>query len=491
VWGGGRVIVAIVFAVAAAGVALLALGFDATLLTLVAVVPFLGWLSSHFPGVPWTIVPTALLVLLAFQALSLPPAGGRTRPAYGLTAVVMVYLTVAAAQAFSPGLPSVVAGLRGLRIVAEPMILFFAGSEVARRPELRRRLVRVLLVSGAVVLAYGFKQWLGGFDVAERIFFRHTFPVALRERRIFSTLLGATALGNFAAVVAFMAVADMMRQRRLRIGHAVIVVAAAFALFLTGQRGVQLAVVAAGVAVVAVVLLRPGTRHMAARAGQVLTVVFAVLLAVAIITPVQDRRQASAGGQSALDAARIKLALLKQGSQETSFQLRQDRLGQVGHALDVAPLGVGTGLNLLLDPARSSRSTLLGDAGFGSADYQPRLPAIPGELYYYNLASELGLPGLMLFAALSLFGILTAAGVALRHPDREKAAFATAALGILLVIVVDCFTVDAMTTIEVSAYFWLLLGVVGRWAQEDRTASVLRHAPRRVSSVGVLTGLAP
>jgi hypothetical protein len=162
------------------------------------------------------------------------------------------------------------------------------------------------------------------------------------------------------------------------------------------------------------------------------------------------------------------LALLKEGSAESSFQLRNERMTEVGHALATAPFGVGTGLNLLLDRNRSDHSTVLGAAGFGGPDYQPRLPPVPGELYYYNLASELGLPGLVLWSALALFGIVTAGGVALRHPDREKAAFALVAMAYLLLIVIDSFTVDAMTTIQVSAWFWLLLGAVGRWGQEDR-----------------------
>jgi hypothetical protein len=405
---------------------------------------------------------------MVFQAVTVKPAPGRTRPAYGLTTVILLYLGVAAAQAFSPELPSVVIGVRGLRLIAEPLVLFFIGSEVARRPQLRRQVIRMIVITGVIVIAYAGKQWLFGFDHAERAYLRHTFPIAVRERRLTSTMFGATALGIYMSLLAFVALSRVVRQRRGAIRWGLLATAAMFVLFLTGQRGVLLAGLTGGAAIVAVAVLRPGTRGPAARVGEALTVVVALALAVAITTPLQDRRQASAQGQTALDAARIKLALLKSGSQETSYQLRSSRLQQVGDALSTAPLGVGTGLNLLLDPSRSARATLLGDAGFGGAEYRSRLQPIPGELYYYNLASETGLPGLALWCALALFGIVTAGGVALRHPDREKATFALVAMGFLIVVVVDSFTVDAMTTIQVSGWFWLVLGVVGRWGQEDR-----------------------
>ena len=108
------------------------------------------------------------------------------------------------------------------------------------------------------------------------------------------------------------------------------------------------------------------------------------------------------------------------------------------------------------------------------------LTRIFSVVFYYNLA--------FLAISIALFGLATAAGIALRHPDREKAAFAAATFGVLLVILIDCLTVDAMTTIEVSAYFWMLLGVVGCWGQEDRIPLYARWRQRRGGALVMATG---
>ncbi len=441
--------------------------FGTKVLVLVTVLPFLGWLQAHVPGVPWSLAVTGLIAVLLLHAVQERPAT-TGRGAHGLTALVLGYGAVVAAQAFSTDLPSVLTGLRGARLVLEALALYFVGAEVARRPVLVRRLVHVVLAGGAIVGAYAIKQWLAGFDAAEIAHYRRTFPIAIRERRIFSTLPGASALGHHLGLVALLAGATLLVRPRRWVLPSALLATSLVGVLLTGQRGVQLSVFAAGVTVVAVALCRPSFRREGARAGQVVTVLATVVVALVLLTPVQDRSAASEPGRSAFDSARIKLALLRDGADETSARLRTERLGQTVDALVERPFGAGTGLNLLLDPERSERSSFLGETGFGDETYQPPLEPLPGEFYYYTLASETGLPGLAAWLAISWFGIVSAAGIALRHPDRTKAAVALAACGYLVIIVVDSFAVDAMSSITVSGWFWLLVGIVGRWAHEDR-----------------------
>ncbi|MCO8126381.1 O-antigen ligase family protein [Acidimicrobiia bacterium EGI L10123] len=441
--------------------------FDTKVLVLVAVLPFLGWLQAHAAGVPWSLAVTGLIALLLLHAVRERPAS-TGRGAHGLTALVLGYGAVVAAQAFSTDLPSVLTGLRGARLVVEALALYFIGAEVARRPVLVRRLVQVVLAGGALVGAYAIKQWLAGFDAAEIAHYRRTFPIAIRERRIFSTLPGASALGHHLGLVALMSGAALLVRPRRWVVPSALLATSLLGVLLTGQRGVQLSVFAAGLAVVAVALCRPAFRREGARAGQVVTVLATAVIALVLLTPVQDRRAASEPDRSAFDSARIKLALLRDGADESSARLRTERLGQTVDALLERPFGAGTGLNLLVDPERSARSTFLGQAGFGDETYRLPLDPLPGESYYYTLASETGLPGLAGWLAISWFGIASAAGIALRHPDRTKAAVALAACGYLVIVVVDSFTVDAMSSITVSGWFWLLVGMVGRWAHEDR-----------------------
>lgn len=441
--------------------------FDLKVLVLAGALPFEGWAQAHLPSVPWSMVVSGLVAIVALAAVRERPAPSPDGAAFGLTAVVLAFAAVAAAQSFSPDLPSVVVGLRGARLVLEPVIFYFIGAEVARRPPLLRRLLIVVAATGAVVAVYALKQWLLGYDGREIALYRRTFPVALRERRIFSTMPGASALGHELGLVSLVAGAWLFKRGRWWPIAAALLGSALVGVLLTGQRGVQLAVIAAGTAGVTLALLRPASRAHGARAAQLLTVVVGLTIGLALATPVQDRRHASSPSGSALSSARIKLALLRKGGQETSAGLREQRLNETAWSLTVRPLGAGTGLNLLVDPSRSRRTTFLGDAGLRGTATAPVAPR-PGELYFYTLASELGIPGLALWCALALYGLAAGAAVALRHPDPVKATIALVACGYVVLVVADSFSVDAMTALPVAAWFWLFLGIVGRWVHEVR-----------------------
>jgi hypothetical protein len=468
--------IVVALALGLAAVALLvSRSFDTKVLATLGLLPFLGWLQVHLTGVPWSLVESALVAVLVVSAIRERPQPSersrRARPAYGLAGIVLLYLAVATAQAFSPDLPSALAGLRGLRLVVEPIAFFFVGGEVARRPLLLRRVRTLLLVTGAVVVLYGLRQWLGGFDAAELRFYRSTFPVAIRERRVFSTLPGASALGLYAALVGYVAVVRLLFRDgdvRRRWALTVLSVGAAVVVLICGQRGVIVAAVAGVAVILALGLLRPDLRRRSARTGQLVTVGVALLLALVVVTPVQDRRAASDPASSAFDSARIKLALLREGSQERSAELRTTRFEQAGEALHVRPLGAGTGLNLLIDRRRSGRASFLGQGGLGDVTTELPVQPIPSELLFYTIASETGVPGLALWSAIAAIALLAAGGIAVRHPDRERAELGMVAVAFLTLVILDAFTVDALSLLPVGAWFWLLVGIVGRWSQEDR-----------------------
>jgi hypothetical protein len=455
----------------------------ATRLTVYLVtLPFLTWLQIHVPFKGWSLVSSAVLVATALAAVGTRTArrrGDTYRPAYGLTAVVLLYVALVVVEVANPGLPSVTLGLRGARLVLEPLLMFFIGAEVATRPALIKRVVSIVLVTGAIVAAYGLKQGLFGFDARETAFYRHNFAVSLREQRIFSTMAGATVFGNYMALVAFLAIARFASGSRRWVALSALGLTAAFDMLLTGQRGVIIAALPSAGLVIFLGLLRRSTRWRMARVAQVTTLVVAALVALLLITPVQNRRVIRQHHTTPLAAATVKLAELKAPNQDTSVGLRVHRLAQMRQALETVPLGAGDGLNLLISPQRSAQSSVLGVTGFGGSDYQPPVAPIPGELYYYTLSSELGLVGLALFLGLALFGLVTAAGIAVRHPDPRKAAIGLATAGFIVFVLVDSFTVDAMTTTQVASYFWLLIGLVGRWAQQDRAPSPDPIAPAR------------
>lgn len=456
------------------GLWLLVQSFATRLTVYLLFLPFLTYLQIHLPSKEWTLVPTALVLLTAAVAIGLPPrqdGRGLSRPAKGLTIVVLLYLGLAAAEAFNPYLPSLTLGVRGARLVIEPMLLYFIGAEVARRPELTSRVIKILIGTGAVVAAYGLKQAFFGFDHREVVYYIANFQdVTLHEQRVFSTMAGASVFGNYMGLVAFLCVGLIINGSRRVVALSVLLAVCGLDMMVTGQRGVIVGALGGMVVTATMALVRRSSRRRGVRMAQALTLLVGAFVGLVVITPVQPRNTLLQHKESAFQAARLKLALLKQPSNDASIANRESRLQELGSALEKVPLGAGTGLNLLVGgTAKASNQFLLGASGYGGAGYQPPVPPIPGELYFYNLGSEMGLPGLALFGAILLFGLIASVGVGVRHPDRRKSTIAICAAGFMTLVLIDSFTVDSMTAVQVASYFWLFLGMVGRWAQEDRT----------------------
>lgn len=473
------------------GLWLLVQPFATRLTVYLLFLPFLTYFQIHLPSKEWTLVPTALVLLTAVVAIGLPTRQDPdrpNRPATGLTIVVLIYMGLAGAEAFNPYLPSLTLGVRGARLVIEPMLLYFIGAEVARRPELTGRVVKLLIGTGAVVAAYGVKQALFGFDHQEVRYYIANFQVVtLHEQRVFSTMAGATVFGTYMGVIAFLCIGLIINARRRSLALVVLVAVCGVDMMVTGQRGVIVAAVAGIVVVAAMALVRRSTRRRGVRMAQALTVLVAVLVGLIVITPVQPRNTLLKQNESAFQAARLKLALLKDPSKDSSVANRAHRMQQLGSALEKVPLGAGAGLNLLVGgSAKASNQDLLGASGYGGPGYHPPVPPIPGELYWYTVGSELGLPGLALFVALLLFGLAASVGVGVRHPDPRKSAIAFCSAGFMTLVMVDSFTVDSMTAVQVASYFWLFLGMVGRWSQEDRTPP--RNWSDMVSSTRATSG---
>lgn len=428
-----------------------------------ALLPFLTWLEIHTGTRQWTLVTSTMLVVIAFQAIGQRPAR-HASAATGATAIVLVYVAVVAAQAFNPNLPSATLGLRGARVILEPVLLYFVGAELAQRPDELRRVIGVILGAGAVVVAYAVKQGVNGFDAKELVFYRANFAASAKESRTFSTMAGASVLGNHLAMLAYLILARVVhgtRRPKLWAGYALL---CAYAALLTGQRGVYIAALAGSVVAVGLSVARPETLSRGRLAMTGFVAVMGVVLVLLATTPVQDRRNARS--TNAFQAARIKLALLKSGGKETSAQLRFERLRELERALERAPEGAGAGLNLLYrTPTRLATASLLGNAGYGPPDYRSKLEPVPGELYYLTIGSELGIVGLALFCGLLLWGTLAAIGVARRHDNPLAASTALATAAFFTFVAVNSLSVDALTSTQVASYFWLLLGLVARWAR--------------------------
>lgn len=435
--------------------------------------PFLTFLQVHVPFRGWSLVPSAMLVLTAAVAVGLPPGrdGARlSRPAKGLTVIVILYGGLAIAEAFNPDLPSLTLGLRGARLVVEPMLMYFIGSEVARRPELTGRVVKILIGTGAVVAAYGLKQAFFGFDHRETLYYIGNFQdVTLHEQRVFSTMAGASVFGNYMGLVAFLCIGLFINGSRRVLSLGVLLAVCGLDMMVSGQRGVIVGALAGTLVVGTMALIRRSTRRRGVRMAQALVLLIGVFVGLVVITPVQPRNALLTHKESAFQAARLKLAALKEPNKDASVANRELRLRQLGHALETVPFGAGSGLNLLVGgAAKASSHTALGASGYGGPGYQPPVPPIPDELYYYNIGSEMGVTGLALFSGILLFTLVAAVGIGIRHPDRRKSPVAFCAAGFLTLVIVDSFTVDSMNVIQLASYFWLFVGVLGRWAQEDR-----------------------
>ena len=146
----------------------------------------------------------------------------------------------------------------------------------------------------------------------------------------------------------------------------------------------------------------------------------------------------------------------------------------LSHELSVNPFGVGLGT-----------SGPTADFG-GKSGYVEQFRAISGETQYNFLANELGVPGVLLWFALSVYMIFFVARGMRRVGDGDLAIILAAAFAPFIALFVGGFSGESAVSAAAGPYFWFAIGIAAYWfAGPGRNSRLMR----RVNAVNATSAI--
>lgn len=431
-----------------------------------------GWVIVHFPGSVARALPDAIvLVVLAHfvwdlvrDQLDLP----WTRPYVVFT---LLFGAAVAIQAGNPVIRAVGGGSTGARTYLVPMGMFFIGLAVMRTGVDARSVLKVLVVTTALVDAYLVKQMITGFDHSERAYWASSGSGVLGEHKLFSTLVSPDTYGLVAAVLTLACLAAYSAGiwRRASLPVAAVSALGAFA------SGVRMAAAALVLGLVVFLLAKLYERSTARFAviGLVLLATGAVVLGTAVAaTPVEARYNIGPTHNS-ITAPIAKLAILKEGTADQDLNSRLTRAREFYTYILRHPWGAGPEVINALNQAsltNAGSAALLPGGGAPAAVSAPppRLPRymldqpwiFQHDYFYIDLGVELGLIPLILFVLLLLVGVVLALECARsRAVEPEVHSLLCLAAGGIVVTLVCNVTNEAFRTPEASGLVWFLMAL--------------------------------
>ena len=377
----------------------------------------------------------------------------RLPPMYGWIVAFVVLVAVEALNPNTHGMAKVVAGFRQH---LEWIPFFFFGYSVLRT---KGRLRAFLVLLGVIALMNGIvstiqtqqtasqlARWGPGYSalingtggLADRLYSTatgtHVRPPALGSDEGFGGYVGVLALP---AALALLAAA---RSRRRMILAVVFCVGALLAIATSLQREAVLGAVAAVVAFafLSIGAGRSATRPLGALLALVATAaVFIVVLSSSVNGSVFSRYASISPGHAAA----------------TAYSYRVDTLGQIPSDIATYPFGGGL-------------ATVGAAAGFGGHSSV----GLSGESQYNYVTVELGLPGLLLWVALTVTVIGLAVGGVRRIADVEVRMALAAVFAAVIAFTLMGFGGPTMSSLPFGPFFWCAVGLAAYWFKGNAEA---------------------
>lgn len=406
-------------------------------------------------------------ILARGERLRMPP----------LSAWVVAFVAIVLVEAFNPNSPEILKVLAGFRQQLQWVPFFFLGYALLRSKQRLRMMflvVGVCAVANGVVSTYqtklspsqiiswgpGYQQLyqpvsLGLSSKGSRVYDgaegAHVRPVGLGSDSGFSGGVGMLGLAFGLALLA------TWRSRRRWV--AAVIVLGSAAGVLTGLGRLQ---VIGGVLCVVFFIA------YASLGGQARRVLAALAAAVLLAIPV------GVGYLTLIRAGTFKrYESLQTSSPEALATHKSKAYTLIPHELATVPFGVGLG-------------TVGAVGGFNGVDAnQLNGHAVSAETQYNLITDELGGPGLVLWAALSLYiVVLTVRGLTAVH-DPDLTIMLAAAMAPFATLIIAGFSGPFETSAALGPYFWLAVGIAAYWfvgpgrasASERRRADLGRPVP--------------
>ncbi len=387
-----------------------------------------------------------LRILVRRERVRMPP----------LAAWVLAFVGIVLVEAFNPKTDGILHALGGLRQQLQWVPFFFFGY-VLMRSKKRLRLmfivVGVAAVANAVVSTYQAKlspttlaSWGPGYrklyqpvsvgDSAKHARVAYTGegeaqvrPTGLGSDSGFSGGVGMLALPFSLALLA------TWRSRRRWL--AIVFALGGLAGVISGLGRLQVVGALLGV----VIFLA-----LAKLAGQAKRPLMATLVVLALALPL------AVGYVSLLRGGTFaRYGSLENASPEALATHKSKAYTLIPHELETVPFGVGLGTT---GPV----------AGFGGADHDElNGHVVSAETQWNMLADEVGAPGLILWAVLSIYVLVIAARGLRTIRDPDLAILLAAACAPFATLLITGWTGPFETSSALGTYFWFAIGIVAYW----------------------------
>lgn len=436
-------------------------------LTLAALLLYLGLLDGplklQLNSSVATLGRDVLLYSIVFGALARMAIEARPVKLPPLSGYVVAFVAIVLVQVFNPGTDGVVRGLAAARPHLEFVPLFFFGYVLMREQRHLRLFLLLICVIGAAngivsliqfnLTPEQFASWGPGY--AERI----NGTGAVSGRTFFDSASGGgfarpfglgpdTGFGGYTGVLAVPAVLALLATANRRWAGRLGAPLGIGILLAVATSQTRSAVVAAIVAFLAFTLLALASQR---RTLVLLAIATVLALAVGLVSTL-----------SASDSARFsRYESISPGNVVgTTIESRGGSLRTLPADLQRFPLGAGLGR---VGPGSS----------FGASLDRDR--SLNGETEFNFLVVELGIVGLLVFAALHLR--LLALSVRLRRVSDPETRLLLAGCGApLFGIAVSWVTGPVSAGTPTAPYFWFVAGVLAFWLA--RASGIVEPSPR-------------
>jgi hypothetical protein len=366
-----------------------------------------------------------------------------------LSGWVIAFVVLVLIEAFNPETKGITKALGGFRQQLEWIPFFFFGYIVMRSKE---RFRKFFLILGVIALVNGvvstiqtqltpaqLASWGPGYrervygegGISGRVYYpgksARVRPPALGSDIGFGGYVGVLALPG---ALALLAVGGTRRKRALAL---LLCVGALLAIATSLQREAVLGGVAV---VVAFGFLSLSTGRATARPVGALLALVAIVLALGLVI----------GSSFNTEIFSRYTSIAPSNAASTTYNYRIGTLSQI--PIDIKRFPFGAGL-----------ATVGAGAGFGGAGTN----RLSGESQYNYVTAELGLVGLLLWVAFSIYIIVLAVRSIRRIADVEIRLSLSAVFAAFIAFTLMGFGGSTMSALPFGPYFWLAVGIASYW----------------------------
>ena len=408
---------------------------------------------------PLQLVPSLIAAACLFHLfLESPKVPGYTKNTRLFHAVLILLAGWNIAEVFNPNIVDILGGLRGLRVLIEPIIAYGLMLVYFRNRENVRLWIWLILIFGGIAMLWAVKITAIGYSGFEQKYIEATDVAGtlVGENRNMGTMSNPMSWGLLSLWVMLFAVAVLLEDRRFPKKWLLVILVplAGLCVMTTGNR---ILLFAAAVALPAMIACAIGARATRFRAGILLIVV--AVAGIFLWSWIPNQVQISSGGFARLnpiEVMRQKLARLKDPGKETkAYESRLDRTSEILEIIPSHPFGGGTGMNV---PGSTGDKDQLSVKGLGKKGTSV-IPVFEGDFFYVNYLAESGAVGLILLLLVFVLALLMTLAAYSRLRTPLYRAITLTSVARMIALLINNVTNNGYTSNETSSFYFALVAL--------------------------------